>query len=78
MADTDIKNSTDQTKKGGIPLPMLIVTVVLAAALIWLVVKYFDQKSNMIEMEQVLTQEKDSLANELRVMIHSYDTLKNK
>ena len=30
----------------------------------------------MVEMEQVLTQEKDSLANELRLMIHSYDTLK--
>jgi FtsZ-binding cell division protein ZapB len=76
MADTEIKNTSDQAKKGGIPVPMLIITIVLAAALIWLVVKYFDQKNNMIEMEQVLTQEKDSLANELRVMMHSYDTLK--
>jgi uncharacterized phage infection (PIP) family protein YhgE len=30
----------------------------------------------MIEMETVLTHEKDSLANELRLMIHGYDTLK--
>jgi hypothetical protein len=30
----------------------------------------------MIEMETVLTQEKDSLANELRLMVHGYDTLK--
>jgi hypothetical protein len=37
---------------------------------------YFDQKNKMIEMEEVLTQEKDSLANELRKMAASYDTLK--
>jgi len=30
----------------------------------------------MNEMEQVLTHEKDSLANELKLMIHGYDTLK--
>ena len=30
----------------------------------------------MIEMETVLTQEKDSLANELRLMVNAYDTLK--
>jgi uncharacterized protein with PIN domain len=37
---------------------------------------YFDKKSKMAEMEAVLTQEKDSLANELRLMIRGYDTLK--
>ena len=37
---------------------------------------YFDQKNKMVEMETVLTQEKDSLANELRLMVHGYDTLK--
>jgi FtsZ-binding cell division protein ZapB len=30
----------------------------------------------MVEMEQVLTEEKDSLANELRMMMYGYDTLK--
>ena len=30
----------------------------------------------MIEMETVLTQEKDSLANEFRHMVVAYDTLK--
>jgi len=44
--------------------------------LIFLVVMYFDQKNKMVEMETVLTQEKDSLANELRLMVHGYDTLK--
>jgi len=37
---------------------------------------YFDQKHKMVEMETVLTQEKDSLATELRHMIFAYDTLK--
>lgn len=55
---------------------MIFTTVILAAALIFLVVMYFDQKSKMVEMETVLTQEKDSLANELRLMVHGYDTLK--
>jgi hypothetical protein len=30
----------------------------------------------MVEMEIVLTQEKDSLKNELRLMVHGYDTLR--
>ncbi len=30
----------------------------------------------MVDMETVLTQEKDSLQNELRLMVHGYDTLK--
>jgi hypothetical protein len=55
---------------------MIFTTVILAAALIFLVVMYFDQKNNMVEIETVLTQEKDSLANELRLMVHGYDTLK--
>ena len=37
---------------------------------------YFDKKSKMNEMETVLTQEKDSLANELRHMVVAFDTLK--
>jgi FtsZ-binding cell division protein ZapB len=37
---------------------------------------YFDKKNKMIEMETALTQEKDSLANELRHMVVAFDTLK--
>jgi hypothetical protein len=40
------------------------------------VVLYYNQKSKMVEMEQVLTEEKDSLAGELRMMMYGYDTLK--
>jgi FtsZ-binding cell division protein ZapB len=37
---------------------------------------YFSQKNKMVEMETVLTEEKDSLTNELKSMIHAYDTLR--
>jgi len=37
---------------------------------------YFDQKNKMVEMETVLTHEKDSLANELKLMVAAYDTMK--
>ena len=62
--------------KKGAPIGMIAMTVLLAAALIFLVVRYFDQKNRMQEMETALTQEKDSLARELRIMAASYDTLR--
>jgi uncharacterized protein with PIN domain len=37
---------------------------------------YLDQRNKMIETETVLTHEKDSLANELRILAYSFDTLK--
>ncbi|MGB8491592.1 MAG: hypothetical protein WCE64_11105, partial [Bacteroidales bacterium] len=76
MTDTSTINPVEQPKKKGAPIAMIFTTVILAAALIFLVVMYFDQKNKMVEMETVLTQEKDSLQNELRLMAHGYDTLK--
>jgi hypothetical protein len=55
---------------------MISTAIILGAALILLVFMYFSQRHNMVEMETVLTQEKDSLANELRHMVFAYDTLK--
>lgn len=55
---------------------MIVSTIILTLGLIALVVLYYSQKSKMVEMEQVLTEEKDSLANELRMMMYGYDTLK--
>jgi DNA repair ATPase RecN len=55
---------------------MIALSIILTAALVFLVVMYFDQKNKMIEMETALNQERDSLANELRLMIVAYDTLK--
>jgi hypothetical protein len=76
MADTNTFTPAEQPKKKSAPIAMIFTTVILAAALIFLVVMYFDQKNKMVEVETVLTQEKDSLANELRLMVHGYDTLK--
>ncbi len=76
MTDTNTFTPVEQPKKKSAPIAMIFTTVILAAALIFLVVMYFDQKNKMVEVETVLTQEKDSLANELRLMVHGYDTLK--
>lgn len=76
MTDTNINPPVEQPKKRNAPIAMIFTTVILAAALIFLVVMYFDQKNSMVDMKTALTQEKDSLANELRLMAHGYDTLK--
>jgi hypothetical protein len=69
-------NSTEQGTKKSTPIGMIAISIILAGALIFLVVMYFDQKNKMVDMETALTQEKDSLANELRHMVVAYDTLK--
>lgn len=73
----DLSNSpSNQGTKNNNPSGMVITAIVLGVALILLVYLYFDKRSKMQEMETVLTQEKDSLANELRHMAVAYDTLK--
>ncbi len=52
------------------------ITVVLSLVLGYLIYLHFDQKSKMIEMETILTSEKDSLASELSNLVYQYDTLK--
>jgi len=74
MAETNYQ--ADQSNKRNTPIGMIALSIILAAALIFLVVMYFDQKNKMVEMETVLTQEKDSLANELKHMVAAYDTMK--
>lgn len=64
------------SKNWGLTIGLTVVAVILAAVLIYMVVAYKDQKKAMFEMETMLTSEKDSLANELRRMVHGYDTLK--
>jgi hypothetical protein len=74
---TDPQNTiTEENKKKKTPVLLIITTVILVCALGFLVLRYFEQKNKMIEMEIVLTQEKDSLANELKRMVHGYDTLR--
>ncbi|MCK4344447.1 MAG: hypothetical protein KAX05_04115 [Bacteroidales bacterium] len=58
------------------PVGLIIMTFVLALCLGALIFLYFNQKTEMIEMEKILTEEKDSLANELSNLMFQYDTLK--
>ena len=60
----------------GTPVKMIATSIILAAVLLFIVFMYFDQRHKMVEMETVLTHEKDSLATELRKMVVAYDTLK--
>ncbi len=77
MSDTNDTIPIEPDKKIISPVKMIAMSIILGIVLIFLVVMYFDQKSKMAEMEMTLTQEKDSLANELRVMVHRYDTLRS-
>jgi FlaG/FlaF family flagellin (archaellin) len=76
MTETNQTSSNNAGPKKGAPVAMIAITIILSAVLIFLVIMYFDQKSKMTEMEAVLTAEKDSLANELRMMVARYDTLR--
>ena len=69
-------NPINQEPKKSSSTGMIAASVILGIALIFLIYLYFDKKNKMAEMETVLTQEKDSLANELRHMAVAYDTLK--
>lgn len=51
----------------------IVILIIGLAAIIFL---YYDQRDKMEEMEIVLTEEKDSLTNELQKLIYDYDTLK--
>src|SRR5664279_3170730 len=76
MADLNSSIPPPQGTKKSTPVGMIVTSIILGVALIALIYMYFDKKSKMIEMETVLTQEKDSLANELRHMVVAFDTLK--
>jgi hypothetical protein len=76
MADLNSSVPPPQGTKKSTPVGMIVTSIILGVALISLIYMYFDKKSKMIEMETVLTQEKDSLANELRHMVVAFDTLK--
>jgi len=76
MAETNSNPAKVPETKKGAPIGMIALSILLTAALVFLVVMYFDQKNKMIEMETALTQEKDSLRNELQLLSHAYDTLK--
>jgi Tfp pilus assembly protein PilN len=76
MADLNSSIPSQQGTKKSTPVGMIVTSIVLGIALVFLIFMYFDKKNKMIEMETALTQEKDSLANELRHMVVAFDTLK--
>jgi hypothetical protein len=76
MTDTTNFTPPENGTKKSAPVGMIIISLILAGALAILIFKYFGQKNEMLEMETTLTQEKDSLANELRQMVVAYDTLR--
>ncbi|HDZ41002.1 MAG TPA: hypothetical protein ENH59_04915 [Bacteroidetes bacterium] len=55
---------------------LTVLAGVLGTILAAMVILYFVQRSSMIEMENLLTEQKDSLTNELIMLKHGYDTLK--
>ena len=76
MADLNSSIPTPPVKQKSTPVGMIVTSIILGVGLVLLIYLYFDKKNKMVEMETVLTQEKDSLANELRHMVVAYDTLK--
>jgi len=73
----DSTKTNDNFSKNKAPVFLIFITVILSACFIFLLASYFSQKKKMIAMERVLTQEKDSLANEIRKIMYGYDTLKS-
>jgi hypothetical protein len=69
-------NPSGQEMKKDTSVKMIAATIILGVILAVLVIIYFVQRHNMFEMETVLTEEKDSLANELRRISFAFDTLK--
>lgn len=70
----DIEKGPEKTKK--LRLILSVIAGVLGTILAAMVILYFVQRNNMIEMETLLTEQKDSLTNELVMLHHGYDTLK--
>lgn len=75
MNEPGLINNENSERKA--PVFLIFSTVVLTIILAVMIFSYFSQKNRMIEMETVLTHEKDSLANELRKLMHGYDTLRS-
>jgi FtsZ-binding cell division protein ZapB len=76
MTETTDKKQPDNFPKKSYPSSLIAIAGVLGILLIVSIVFFFNQKGKMVEMETILTQEKDSLANELRNMAHAYDTMR--
>jgi FtsZ-binding cell division protein ZapB len=75
MENNKIPVPPEKENKGNLTF-LIVVVIVLSVILIGLIFTYFNQKHKMTEMVTVLTEEKDSLSNELEHMLYRYDTLR--
>jgi len=75
--DKNINEPVSVAQKGSKTRTILsVVAGILGTVLAAIVILYFIQRNSMIEMETLLTEQKDSLTNELIMLKHGYDTLK--
>jgi hypothetical protein len=76
MTNSNLSTPSARDTGKGAPVGLIAISIILTVILGFFVVMYFDKKNKMAEMETILTHEKDSLANELKLMIRGFDTLK--
>ena len=74
MNTTEPEIQKENPKKKGITWLTLLI-ILLIVALGGLIYKYYHQKAAMVEMQNVLTVEKDSLTHQLEHLMYQYDTL---
>ncbi|MGM0665721.1 MAG: hypothetical protein ACQETA_00220 [Bacteroidota bacterium] len=72
----DPNTGGDDRKRNKTRTIMVVIAGVLGTVLAAMIILYFIQRNNMVEMETLLTEQKDSLTNELVMLKHGYDTLK--
>ncbi len=75
MGIQTMEKNREKNKRKGIPWLILLI-ILLGIGLGGLIYMYYNQKSQMVEMEEVLTAEKDSLTHQLENLMFQYDTLK--
>jgi hypothetical protein len=73
---TNFNNPAGQGADKNAPKKLSSTNLILLAVIIVLGLIFFFMRHNMVEMNTALGEEKDSLANELRKISYSYDTLK--
>jgi len=72
----ELNTGSGEPKKNKTRTIMVVIAGVLGTVLAAMIILYFIQRNNMFEMETLLTEQKDSLTNELVMLKHGYDTLK--
>ena len=75
MENNKVPQATKKVENKKKPVGLFVTAGILGTALIAIIVLFLMQRNNMFEMQQLMTEEKDSLTNELVLLMHGYDTL---